>query len=780
MRSPDDARIVCVLGPTNTGKTHRAVERMLEHPSGLIGLPLRLLAREVYDRISVRCGEARVALVTGEEKRVPPNPRYWVSTVEAMPRDLAVDFLAIDEIQLAAHPERGHVFTDRMLNARGRVETWFLGSDSMRPVLASELPEAEFTRSPRLSTLTEADVRRGGPSTVGALHRRSAIVAFSLSRVFELGDRLRRRRGGAAIVVGALSPRARNAQVAMYQAGEVDFLVATDAIGMGLNLGIDHVAFADTQKFDGRVERPLSTAELAQIAGRAGRYTQNGTFGTLAPLPPLARAVAREIEEHRFPPIETLYWREPRPAMSSVDELLASLRNKPPAARYRRIDDATDVAMLRHLAAKKEIRDRARSSTDVELLWSVCSIPDYRQLLAEDHASLLGRVFGVLVERGSVAKTWIGAEIERIARPTRELDTLMDRIAEIRLWNYIANQPGWVDGAKAHSERAREVEDALSDVLHEVLTQRFVATEKRAFAFDRPAQKPIPPAPASSSKNVFAQLLALREQLPSGADRAVTQSPNSPRWIESLLEAKHAELEVDALGNISFGGQRVGRLTRGRDLLEPAAVVSIEVTGGHKLRLTRRLTAFSRDLVTELTTGFADLELSPAGKGVAHCLLKGLGTALVEDVRAQIEALTELDLAALTERGVVLGRTTAYVPLLLKRERMVVRCALVRAWAFAGPSLEEARPDARAGRWPTGTEVSLPLLSGVSPKLHTSLGYPVIGPRAIRADVLERVAELDRAGDPEARRREAGRLLACKARDVEAVLGALPGSDRAA
>ncbi|HEY0715431.1 MAG TPA: helicase-related protein, partial [Polyangia bacterium] len=283
-----------LLGPTNTGKTHHTIERMLEHESGMIGLPLRLLAREVYDRVTARVGEGAVALVTGEEKRIPARPRYWICTVEAMPVDLAVDFLAVDEIQLATGRQRGHVFTDRMLHARGHRETWFCGSATMRPLLSRLCPTAVLESRPRLSTLSDA-----GSLPLSALPPRSVMVAFSATRVYQLAEQIRRKRGGAAVVIGALSPRARNAQVALFQSGEVDVLVATDAIGMGLNLDVDNVVFADLRKFDGREARPLYDTELAQIAGRAGRHIRDGRFGTLAPLPPFATSTARAREQHR-------------------------------------------------------------------------------------------------------------------------------------------------------------------------------------------------------------------------------------------------------------------------------------------------------------------------------------------------------------------------------------------------------------------------------------------------------------------------------------------------
>jgi len=336
----------------------------------MIGLPLRLLAREVYDRVTARVGEGAVALVTGEEKRLPPRPRYWVCTVEAMPIEREVDFIAIDEVQLCGHRERGHVFTDRLLHGRGRQETWFLGADTIRPILERLVPTTVIDRRPRLSRLLGA-----GALPLRGLPPRTAVVAFSAGAVYRLAERLRVRRGGAAVVLGALSPRARNAQVALYQAGEVDYLVATDAIGMGLNMDVDCVAFAELCKFDGRQTRELDEAELAQIAGRAGRHHNDGRFATLAPLPPLPAAVSHAIEDHRFPVQRRILWRSRDLDTSSVDALVASLRQRPFAACLELQDGAEDTRALLRLAQDREVMARTRDAESVGLLWEVCQIP---------------------------------------------------------------------------------------------------------------------------------------------------------------------------------------------------------------------------------------------------------------------------------------------------------------------------------------------------------------------------------------------------------------------
>src|SRR5437588_614220 len=361
--------VTAVLGPTNTGKTHLAIERMLGHSSGVIGLPLRLLAREVYNKVAERVGADSVALVTGEEKIKPPNPRCWVCTVEAMPRDLDVAFVAIDEVQLGADLERGHVFTDRMLNRRGREETLMLGAHTVRPMVERLLPGAHVLTRPRLSQLTFAGERK-----ITRLPRRSAVVAFSAEEVYSIAELIRRQRGGAAVVLGALSPRTRNAQVELYQSGDVEYLVATDAIGMGLNLDVDHVAFASDRKFDGYQFRRLNPAELAQIAGRAGRATRDGTFGTSGRCPPFEPELVRALESHRFEPAKVLQWRNTDLDFSSLGALQASLAANPVETGLTRAPVAEDVLVLEHAGRDPEVREVANGARAIERLWEVCQV----------------------------------------------------------------------------------------------------------------------------------------------------------------------------------------------------------------------------------------------------------------------------------------------------------------------------------------------------------------------------------------------------------------------
>lgn len=472
---PDDRRVRAVLGPTNTGKTHLAIERMCGHSSGMMGFPLRLLAREVYDRVRAIKGDKQVALITGEERIEPPDARYFLCTAEAMPRTAGSHaFVAIDEAQLGADPERGHIFTDRLLHARGREETMILGSSTLEPMVKALIPKAEITSRPRFSTLSHAGICK-----LSRLPRRSAVVAFSVEQVYAMAEALRRFRGGAAVVMGALSPETRNKQVAMFQAGEVDYIVATDAIGMGLNLDLDHVAFAALAKFDGRRKRRLTPSEMAQIAGRAGRHQRDGTFGTLSGMAkgdgePLAFTDEEiyAIEEHRFAPLTHLFWRDADPRFDSLGTLIADLEDRPAQEVLKPAPEAIDLAVLKRLASDP-IADTVKGAGAVRRFWEACSLPDFRSLGVEQHARFVARLWDDL-QGGYIGADFVAARIAELDRMQGDIDTLQGRIAAIRSWAYICQRPDWVLARDEMAARARAVEAKLSDALHARLTERFV------------------------------------------------------------------------------------------------------------------------------------------------------------------------------------------------------------------------------------------------------------------------------------------------------------------
>ena len=702
--------VVAVLAPTNTGKTHRAVERMLESKTGMLGLPLRLLAREVYDRVTARIGETQVALITGEEKRVPGRVRYWVCTVESMPISQKVDFLAVDEIQLAAHRRRGHVFTDRLLNARGREETWFLGAETMRPLIRTLLPDAEIRRHQRLSRLTHV-----GSRSLRTLPPRSAVVGFSASQVYQFAERLRERRGGVAVVLGALSPRTRNAQVALYQSGEVQYMVATDAIGMGLNMDVDHVAFAALRKFDGVEERPLTADELAQIAGRAGRYQTDGTFGTLSSVPTLPKHVVRSIESHRFPAVKRLIWRNSDLDMRSIDTLLGSLARPPGHSALELVDYADDFRALSRLSTNPEIREHAHGEERVALLWDVCQIPDFRKLLEESHVRLLAEIFIQLAGPSERLSTdWMNQRINRLDHVEGDIDALMSRIAFIRTWTYISHHAAWVNDAGHWRERTRAIEDRLSDALHERLVQRFVARRRV-----RPVKVEVPDSSPFSK---------LRDLLEMPAD-------SSQGWVDALVDAGHERFQADATGAISFDDTVVAKLSRGSDLLHPELVVQLADLGAAAhTRIGRRLTAFARDLVAEALGPLRDdrsESLSPAGRGLIYQLEQGLGAVMRRQAAPQLEQLTEADRRLLRALDIRLGRRVIYARSLLGGPALARRRALVAPhWPVTARSiLTDMRPNT----------VSMPPVVDVSSGLYLALGYLEMGPRALRIDMAERV-----------------------------------------
>ncbi|MBV1861154.1 MAG: helicase [Nannocystaceae bacterium] len=720
--------VSALLGPTNTGKTHRAIEQLLSHRTGMVGLPLRLLAREVYDRVTARVGEHQVALLTGEEKRIPKRPRYWICTVESMPLDLDVDFVCVDEIQLAAHRQRGHTFTNRLLNLRGTKETWFLGSDTMASVIEELVPTADIQRHPRFSKLTYS-----GVLSVAALPPRTAVVAFSVAEVYELAEHLRQRHGGTAVVLGALSPRARNAQVAMYESGEVEYMVATDAIGMGLNLDLDRVVFASTSKFDGRQSRPLHPSELGQIAGRAGRYTRDGTFALLRPNPPLDDQIVRAIESHTFEPVRQIVWRSDDLDFGSVRDLEASLRARPRRSkRLRMLEQADDFDAFGQLCRLSSVRKRAHGAEAVGLLWEVCRIPDFRKLMLESHVQLLARIYDQLTsDTGRIDESWMRRRIGRLDDVGGDIDTLMTRMAFVRTWTYIANHERWVPNASHWQEVTRSIEDRTSDALHHRLTERFVA--KTVGAPARPAgRKRAPPkvhstgGEAPDPSNPFAALAGL------AVGGAEPENDDALELVQSIVEAEHDAFRIDARARISCDGLALGRWRRGKELLHPESVVDAQGwTAGAKTRLQRRLQAWSVDAVHEVVGGLAPLLHSGRApvRGLAYRLEQTLGAVPTSAVREELDALSVVDKAELAEAGVALGPVAVYLRGSVSPQKLAVRHALCAVWT-KGSTGEAVVRDQPSWVVPGGFDTrGLP-----------GLGFVALGGMAVRVDVAERVA----------------------------------------
>jgi ATP-dependent RNA helicase SUPV3L1/SUV3 len=753
-----NAELKAILGPTNTGKTHLAVERMCGHSSGMIGFPLRLLAREVYDRVVRLKGANQVALITGEEKILPDQARWFCCTAESMPLERDFAFVAIDEGQLGADPERGHVFTDRMLHARGREETMILGSETLKPMVRALLPKAEITTRPRFSTLSYV-----GPAKLSRLPPRSAIVAFSAEQVYAVAEMLRRMRGGAAVVMGALSPRTRNAQVAMYQAGEVDYLVATDAIGMGLNMDVDHVAFAGLSKYDGNRRRRLTPAEMAQIAGRAGRHQRDGTFGSLTlegdALAEFRPDEIERIEEHRFEPLDFLYWRESELDFRNVEDLIRSLERRPVRREVRPAPEAVDLAVLKLLAADPEVHARATAPDPVRRLWAACGLPDFRKTGPEHHSRLVARLFLHLSEGdGRIPQGWYAEQVARLDNVQGDIDTLADRIAGVRTWAYIAHRADWLAAPAEMAARTMAVEEKLSDALHERLTQRFV--DRRTAVLMRDLGKkgagefPVlvdAEGEVSVGSYAIGKLNGFAFEVdPSArhADRKMLLA-TAERRLGGEYEHRAAALVADADESFAlrteagqpvallWRGHEVARLGPGKNLLSPRILLDRRIERvsdkGREaviLRLKDWLRAGAEAALGPLrAAGHAaqDKAAAPAVRALLALLVDEGGIVARDAVAGPLAALDKEQRRAVTRLGIRIGALDLYMPALLKPEAMRWRAAL-RA-AASGADMPALPPHS-----------SVVLATPPDRALLGRLGFRAAGPQMIRVDMAERIA----------------------------------------
>ena len=746
--------VTAVLGPTNTGKTHLAIERMLGHESGMIGLPLRLLAREVYDRIVGRVGPEKVALITGEEKIKPERARYFVCTVEAMPREVDVDFLAIDEIQLCSDPERGHVFTDRLLNARGRAETLLLGAQTMRESINDLIPGANFISRPRLSKLTYA-----GEKKITRLPARSAVVAFSSADVYSIAELIRRQRGGAAVVLGALSPRTRNAQVALYQAGDVDFLVATDAIGMGLNLDLDHVAFAAVRKFDGQSHRNLTPGELAQIAGRAGRHMNDGTFGVTAGVEPLEADLIERLETHNFESVRVLQWRNADLDFRTLDRLRDSLREMPREQRLTRARMADDVLALETVSADREVADYACAPAAVAKLWDVCQVPDYRKISPQSHAELVSALYKFLMSSEErIPEDWFAKQVELTDRTDGDIDTLANRIAHIRTWTFVSNRADWLKDPAHWQGRAREIEDKLSDALHECLTQRFV--DKKTSALMRGMRdKDELSADIGDDGSVHVEshfvgrLKGFRftpetqsDNLQGKAARhAAAQVVSRELGMRSrrVAAAKTDAFKLTRDGRILWREDEIARLEPADDPLKPTVTLLCDehLSGPDKEKVQGRLDTWVGEIVGERLKPLVELttaeDVTGLGRGIAFRLKENFGILKRDSVAEEIKSLDQPARAQLRKYGVRFGAFNIYFPLLLKPAPAELSQTL---WALkhageVGLSRDALPEPPRAGLTSVATVPAVP------EAFYRACGYHHCGPRAVRLDILERLAD---------------------------------------
>ncbi len=748
--------VTAVLGPTNTGKTHLAIERMISHESGVIGLPLRLLAREVYGRICEKVGAHKVALVTGEEKIIPAGAKYSVCTVEAMPRQTDAAFVAIDEVQLAGDLERGHIFTDRILHLRGKQETLLLGAHTMRGILEKLLKGVSVVTRPRLSHLAYS-----GSKKLTRLPRRSAIVAFSADEVYGIAELIRRQQGGAAVVLGALSPRTRNAQVALFQSGDVDYLIATDAIGMGLNLDVDHVAFAQNRKFDGYQYRQLTAAELGQIAGRAGRHLRDGTFGVTGQVDPFDDELVEKIEAHDFEPVKVLQWRTVSFDFASLDALRRSIETVAPVEGLTRALPAVDAQALEHLSRDPEIRALASNRERVALLWEACALPDYRKIAPAQHADLIASMYDDLARRGHVDETYMAEQVRRADSTEGDIDTLSHRIAQIRTWTFVSNRPEWLADPAHWQEKTRDIEDRLSDALHERLTKRFV-DRRTSVLMRRLRENTMLEAEISPSGTVLVEghhvgeLQGFRftaDQSAGGEDAKAVRTA-AQKALATEFETRAERFSASPNGDIALGsdgvlrwiGAPIGTLVEGEDPLKPRVVLLADeqLTGPARDKVAARAERFVNFQIESLLKPLVDLkaaeQLSGIGRGIAFRLVENFGLLNRRDIADEVKSLDQEGRAALRRLGVRFGAYHVFVPALIKPAPAGLVTLL---WALKNdgkdkPGFGDVVHALAAGR------TSIVIDQAFDKTFYKLAGFRNLGRRAVRVDILERLADLIR------------------------------------
>ena len=749
--------VVAVLGPTNTGKTHLAIERMLAHGSGVIGLPLRLLAREVYNRVAARAGVAAVALITGEEKIIPPSPRYRVCTVEAMPDATDASFLAIDEIQLAGDLERGHVFTDRMLNLRGRDETLLLGATTMRGIIEKLIPGVNVVTRPRMSLLTYS-----GAKKITRLPQHSAVVAFSADEVYAIAELIRRQRGGAAVVLGSLSPRTRNAQVELFQSGEVDFLVATDAIGMGLNLNVDHVAFASDRKFDGYQYRRLSPAEFAQIAGRAGRHMRDGTFGVTGRAEPFEDGLVEALESHAFEPVKAVQWRNRDLDFASLARLKASLDIAPATPGLTKAPPSVDVDTFDRVARDDAVAAMAEGRERVALLWDVCQVPDYRRIAPANHAELVATLFTFIVRDGVVSDDWLESQVAFADHVDGDIDTLANRIAHIRTWTFAANRPQWLRDPVHWQERTRAIEDRLSDALHERLTARFV-DRRTSVLMRRLKENAMLEAEITATGDVIVegQHVGSLDGFRFAPDPNATDGPEAKALraaaqkalageiqsrAEKVAHAGNGEFVLASDGALRWQGAAIARIIEGDDALKPRLVLLADEQLGAPARepVQARIDLWLANQIATLLKPLVDLRaaeaLAPVARGIAFRLSENYGIVERGEIAEEVKSLDQEARAGLRNLGVRFGAHHIYVPALLKPAPGALIATL---WALkhGGLSVEGL---AELSRLAASGRTSVAVDPAFARQLYPVVGYKICGARAVRVDILERLADIIR------------------------------------
>lgn len=780
----ENRNIKAILGPTNTGKTHYALEQLLSYKNGMIGFPLRLLAREAYDRVVEQTSVADVALITGEEKIIPDQARYFLCTTESMPISRSFDFVGVDEIQLCSDPERGHTFTNRLLYARGSEATLFMGSDAMTDIIKRVIPNIDIIEKPRLS-----DLKYKGFKKLTRLPARSAVVAFSVDEVYAIAEILRRQKGGTAIVLGALSPRTRNAQVELYQSGEVDYLVATDAIGMGLNLDIKHVAFAALKKFDGKKNRPLKNLEIGQIAGRAGRYKTDGSFGLTAGAKDLSPEQVQNLQNHKFEPITKLYWRNDDLNFNSLKELASSLDRPSTDETLLKGRPATDYMTLKKMMGDFEIMSAVKTPDLVRLLWDVCQIPDFRNILNEEHVRFIKRVFNDLKSDlndglGKINQDWFEQSIKRLNRTDGDIDTLMSRISHIRTWCYIAHRPHWLKDTKQSQEQTKAIEDMLSDMLHQRLSAKFVNKQSALILKNIGANDGIQ-ATIEETGEVFIGTTPIGMASGFGfknydvsyeEDRAAIFKIVRPAlmpYFDAKIETIKNDLETLKLnpdGTVFYKTERIARLIKGQDFFAPQIKLFqrdllnreqidklerllgdwvtdyIQTTLNNLLRLQNsenEITLKSRpkqntqeqnkdgqkeEEQKDKTPTEQVLKISGAVRGILYQIYENFGWVQRKDIKDFTGELSLEDKRVLKAHDIYLGAFSLYLKDSLRRPQQTLMSIL---WNSYNTPTRHSLPD--------GGHITVPVKDNGHDNFLSRVGFYPIANRAIRLDMLERL-----------------------------------------
>ncbi len=677
-------QIISVLGPTNTGKTHFAVERMLQFETGVIGFPLRLLAREVYDNCVKKLGSNRVALITGEEKIIPPTANYYLCTVESMPLDLNFEFVAIDEIQMCADPERGHIFTDRLLNYRGDKLTMFLGADTMKNIISNLVPSSEFVYRDRLSKLIYTGYKK-----ISRIQPRSAIVAFSVDEVYALAEFIRRQRGGAAIVMGSLSPKTRNAQVDLYQSGDVDFLVATDAIGMGINMNIDHVSFSNLRKYDGKKIRGLRNTEIGQISGRAGRYKNDGSFGITGDCEALTSEQIEKLENHKFDSVVNIYWRNSSLDFSSIKKFIESLNKPPSIPNLLRNRELIDENMFKFLTTEKSQLKINNEENHISKLWECCQIPDFTKSSYNEHMEIVTSVFNFLTsDKEKITNDWMKKQVSNLDNLIGNIDAIANRISHVRTWSYVANKRNWVENNDYWIAKTKDIEDKLSDRLHEELSKSFV--DKRISILSRGLKQDIQHEAKISENNEIimdGQLVGKINGLKIILDytsnalqtdiRSIKKAARNgaalelkKRIEEIIASPEHFSLQKDK--NIYWKEKIIGKIYPGKNYLNPDVKILVDesVELQDQQRISSSLSNWLKLEKQNLLQDLIKIENSQYEnrfiRGLCYQLFENNGVLKRENVNEIVKQINKEDRSILRKLGIKIGRYHIYQPRMVK------------------------------------------------------------------------------------------------------------------